>query len=46
MNADAKSISRIHLVDLAGSERIGKTGVVGKLQKEAVSINLALMFLE
>ena len=36
-NSDVKTVSRIHLVDLSGSERIGKTGVTGKLQTEALS---------
>jgi len=31
---------------LAGSERVGKTGVDGKLLKEAAGINLALHYLE
>lgn len=45
-NSDVKTVSRIHLVDLSGSERIGKTGVTGKLQHEALGINASLSFLE
>ena len=45
-NSDVKTVSRIHLVDLSGSERIGKTGVTGKLQTEALGINSSLSFLE
>lgn len=39
-------MSKLCLVDLSGSERIGKTGVEGLLQREAVGINLSLHFLE
>ncbi|XP_062377275.1 kinesin-like protein KIF9 isoform X2 [Sardina pilchardus] len=38
--------SKLHLVDLAGSERLGKTGSEGQVQKEAMSINRSLSFLE
>ena len=44
--SDDRTVSRLHLVDLAGSERIGKTGIEGQIKKEAISINLALHFLE
>ncbi|XP_063063099.1 kinesin-like protein KIF9 isoform X2 [Engraulis encrasicolus] len=38
--------SKLNLVDLAGSERLGKTGSEGQTQKEAMSINRSLSFLE
>ncbi|KAJ3219562.1 Kinesin- protein 6 [Dinochytrium kinnereticum] len=38
--------SKLHLVDLAGSERTSRTGINGKLFKEASYINLSLHFLE
>ncbi|KAL2085638.1 hypothetical protein ACEWY4_018958 [Coilia grayii] len=38
--------SKLNLVDLAGSERLGKTGSEGQMQKEAMSINRSLSFLE
>lgn len=44
--SDTVRRAKLHLVDLAGSERIGKTGVGGKLQKEATHINLSLHHLE
>merc|ERR1719199_872002 len=33
---------KITIVDLAGSERIGKSGVTGDAQKEAIEINKSL----
>lgn len=44
--SDIKTVSCIHLVDLSGSERVGKTGVEGKLLREATQINLSLHYLE
>jgi kinesin family protein 6/9 len=44
--SDIKSQATIHLVDLSGSERIKQTGVEGKLEKEAIHINLGLHYLE
>merc|ERR1719171_2288262 len=38
----AKRHGRITIVDLAGSERIGKSGVTGEGQKEAIEINKSL----
>ena len=38
--------SQLHLVDLAGSERVSRTGIEGKLLKEAKHINLSLHYLE
>lgn len=45
-DSDIRTTSKIHLVDLSGSERVGKTGVTGKLMKEACAINLSLSHLE
>jgi kinesin family protein 6/9 len=45
-DSDIKLVSKIHLVDLSGSERVGKTGVDGRLLKEACAINLSLHYLE
>ena len=44
--SDIRTTSKVQLVDLSGSERIGKTGVEGKLMKEACNINLSLHYLE
>ena len=38
--------SVLHLVDLAGSERVSRSGIDGKLLKEAKHINLSLHYLE
>eukprot|EP00835_Amoeboradix_gromovi_P002145 NODE_115_length_19014_cov_0.489664.p2 type:complete len:630 gc:universal NODE_115_length_19014_cov_0.489664:10587-8698(-) len=38
--------SQLHLVDLAGSERVSKTGIDGRLLREAKHINLSLHYLE
>eukprot|EP00834_Sanchytrium_tribonematis_P003334 NODE_126_length_17250_cov_2.558743.p1 type:complete len:632 gc:universal NODE_126_length_17250_cov_2.558743:2564-4459(+) len=38
--------SLLHLVDLAGSERVSRTGIDGRLLKEAKHINLSLHYLE
>ena len=46
IGSDIKTVSKVHLVDLSGSERVGKTGVDGKLLKEACYINLSLHYLE
>lgn len=46
IGSDVKTRSKLHLVDLSGSERIKKTGVSGKLQSEAIGINISLHFLE
>ena len=46
IGSDVRTVSRLHLVDLAGSERVGKTGIEGQIKKEAISINLALHYLE
>ncbi len=43
---DVRNTSKLQLVDLSGSERVGKSGVEGKLLKEAKAINLSLHFLE
>ena len=37
-DSDTVLRAKLHLVDLAGSERISKTGVEGKLQREAHGI--------
>lgn len=44
--SDTKTVSKLHLVDLSGSERPSKSGVDGKLLKEACYINQSLFFLE
>lgn len=44
--SDIKTNATIHLVDLSGSERIKQTGVTGKLEEEAIAINLGLHYLE
>ena len=44
--SNIKKVATINLVDLSGSERIKETGVDGQLQHEAISINLALHYLE
>eukprot|EP00930_Biecheleria_cincta_P054884 TRINITY_DN41272_c0_g1_i1.p1 TRINITY_DN41272_c0_g1~~TRINITY_DN41272_c0_g1_i1.p1 ORF type:complete len:1998 (-),score=388.66 TRINITY_DN41272_c0_g1_i1:390-6383(-) len=35
-------LSKLSIVDLAGSERLGKSGVTGEAQKEAIEINKSL----
>jgi Kinesin motor domain len=37
--------AKFHFVDLAGSERIKKTGAIGKLMQEGISINKGLLCL-
>lgn len=44
--SDVKKVANINLVDLSGSERIKQTGVEGDLQREAISINVGLHWLE
>ena len=44
--SNVKKVANINLVDLSGSERIKQTGVEGDLQREAISINVGLHWLE
>lgn len=44
--SETRTSAKVYLVDLSGSERIRKTGVTGKLMKEAIYINGSLSVLE